>query len=249
MNTVMTTPSVPYKIRYYTSENEYQDVIINNIAEWPDQNKNNRHTNFDIFEPMAKVTIISPNEYYGALLDIVKQRRGMNIEISYIDDGKTFSLHSLVPWQEIVVDMHDVVKNSSSGYASFDYEEAGYSKASLVKVDIVVNGEVCEPLSFVCHQDNAQDVGRKMAIKLKEVIERQQFEIIIQARVNTKVLARERIAPYRKDVLARSGKTVGGGDVTRKKKLLEQQKEGKKRAKMIGKVEIAQEAFWAVLQR
>jgi GTP-binding protein LepA len=249
MNTVMTTPSVPYKIRYYSSPSEYHDKIINNISEWPDQSKVTRSSSFDIYEPIAKVTIISPNDYYGVLLDIVKQRRGNDIEVSYLDDGKTFSLHALVPWQEIVVDMHDVIKNSSSGYASFDYEEAGYAKASLVKVDIVVNGEVCDPLSFISHQDHAQDSGRKMSTKLKEVIERQQFEIVIQARVSNKVLARERIPPYRKDVLARSGKTVGGGDVTRKKKLLEKQKEGKKRAKMIGKVEIAQEAFWAVLQR
>ena len=242
MNVIMTTPSVPYRI-------EYSDGVveeISNITLWPEADKSKT---FKIFEPVVKVVIISPCEYYGALTDIIKFRRGDKIEITYLEDGKTVMIQSIVPWQEVVVDMHDQIKNNSSGYASFNYEDAGFSEEKLVKIEIVVNGDVCEPLSFITHISNSVENGRKIVTKLKEVITRQQFEIIIQAKINMKILAKERIAPYRKDVLSRSGKTVGGGDITRKKKLLEKQKEGKKRSKMVGKVEIGQDAFWAILQR
>jgi GTP-binding protein LepA len=178
----------------------------------------------------------------------LKQRRCQDLEVHYMDDGSVL-LTAIVPWQEVVCDMNDAVKNASSGYASFNYEEAGHIHSDLVKVEIAVNGDPCDPLSFVCHTNNAQSAGRKMASKLKEVLPRQNFEIVLQAKVGSKVLARERIAPYRKDVLTKGSKTVGGGDITRKKKLLEKQKAGKKRAKMVGKVEIGQDAFWSVLQR
>jgi GTP-binding protein LepA len=146
--------------------------------------------------------------------------------------------------------MHDVVKKQSSGYANFDYAEADYKISNLEKVSIVVNGEDCEALSFVAHSSKAQALGRQISKKLKDVLSRQQFEIVLQAKIGAKVISRERLAPYRKDVLASGkGTVIGGGDVTRKKKLLEKQKEGKKRAKRVGKVEISQDAFWAVLNR
>jgi len=241
MQIVMTTPSVPYLVEF----DDGTSKEISSVADWPVEGRNMR---FTVSEPMVKVTLITPKEHYGAMTDLIKERRGVDIVVTYLDDGQIV-LTCLVPWQEVVCDMNDLVKNGSSGYASFDYEEAGYRKADLVKVEIAVNGEPCDPLSFVCHSSKATASGRKMAEKLKGVLARQQFEIVLQAKVGNKILARERIAPYRKDVLARSGKTVGGGDVSRKKKLLEKQKEGKKRAKMVGKVEIGQEAFWSVLQR
>ncbi len=240
--TVMTTPSVPYIL---TDENTGAVTVCSSVTNWPEAGRNSR---FIISEPMVKVTLVTPKEFYGNMMDIIKERRGSDVEAIYLDDGQVL-LNSIIPWQEVVCDMHDEVKNASSGYASFNYEEAEYRQSDLVKVEIAVNGEACDALSFVTHSSKAINSGRKLALKLKEVLDRQQFEIVIQARIGVKVLARERIAPYRKDVLARSGKTVGGGDITRKKKLLEKQKEGKKRAKMVGSVEISQEAFFSVLKR
>lgn len=196
----------------------------------------------------SQVTIILPHEYLGAMVGIVKEKRGLNIDIRHLEDS-TVVLTSEVPWQEVVCDMSDMISNQSSGYASFNYETSDERKADLVKVEIAINGESCDPLSFVAHSTKAANSGRQLALKLKDVIARQQFEINIQARIGGKSIASERIAPYRKDVLSRSGKTVGGGDVSRKKKVLEKQKEGKKRAKMVGKVEINQDAFYAVLKR
>ena len=238
--TVMTSPSVPYMLIYEDGGSE----IISNTSSWPGQSR----IGFEIHEPMVLITLITPKEYYGNMMDIIKDRRGLEVEVTYLDDGQVL-ITSIIPWQEVVCDMHDSVKHSSSGYASLNYEEAGYKKADLVKVEIVVNNESCDALSFIGHSSKAIVSGRKLAIKLKEVLQRQQFEIIIQAKIGAKVLARERIAPYRKDVLTKGGKTVGGGDITRKKKLLEKQKEGKKRSRNFGKVEISQEAFFSVLQR
>lgn len=248
MDIVMTTPSVPYAIEYertLASGVSVEKVEISSVANWPTAERN---VTWTVHEPMVKVILITPKDYYGAMTDIIKERRGSDIEVQYLDDGQVL-VTAIVPWQEVVCDMNDHVKNGSSGYASFNYEEAGYRAADLVKVEIAVNNESCDPLSFVCHSSKATAAGRKIATKLKDVIARQQFEIILQAKVGGKILARERIAPYRKDVLTKGGKTVGGGDITRKKKLLEKQKEGKKRAKMVGRVEIGQEAFWSVLSR
>ena len=251
MDIVMTTPSVPYIIEYDALPHGTgaggggRRDEISSVANWP---LSGRDVSWTVHEPMVKVILITPKDYYGAMTDIIKERRGTDIDVQYLDDGQVV-LTAIVPWQEVVCDMNDHVKNGSSGYASFNYEEAGYRAADLVKVEIAVNNDTCDPLSFVCHATKATSAGRKIAQKLKEVISRQQFEIILQAKVGGKILARERIAPYRKDVLTKGGKTVGGGDITRKKKLLEKQKEGKKRAKMVGKVEIGQEAFWSVLGR
>lgn len=242
MQIVMTTPSVPYIIE----RNDGTRTSISSVTNWPEPERN---FYFRVLEPMVKIVLVTPKEYYGAMVDVIKERRGSNVEVQYLDDGVQVLITSIMPWQEVVCDMNDQVKHNSSGYASFNYEDAGYSEADLVKVEIAVNGEACDALSFISHSSKATSAGRKLASKLKDVLARQQFEIIIQARVGAKVLARERIAPYRKDVLVRSGKLVGGGDITRKKKLLEKQKEGKKRAKMVGKVEISQEAFFSVLQR
>lgn len=253
MDIVMTTPSVPYIIEYdkYPGGGPADQAAtphreeISSVANWP---LAGRDVAWTVHEPMVKVILITPKDYYGAMTDVIKDRRGTDLEVQYLDDGQVL-VTAIVPWQEVVCDMNDHVKNGSSGYASFNYEEAGYRPADLVKVEIAVNNDLCDPLSFVSHRDKATSAGRKIAQKLKEVISRQQFEIILQAKVGGKILARERIAPYRKDVLTKGGKTVGGGDITRKKKLLEKQKEGKKRAKMVGKVEIGQEAFWSVLGR
>jgi GTP-binding protein LepA len=186
---VMTTPSVPYIIKYHDGEVKQ----ISCVSEWPDPEKRK----CDVSEPMVNVTLVTPHAYYGGMVDIIKERRGTDISTQYLDDGQVL-ISALVPWQEVVCDMNDEVKHCSAGYASFNYEEAGFKEANLVKVEIAVNGEECDPLSFVCHKEKAASSGRKMAQKLKEVLSRQQFEIVIQARVGTKILARERIAPYRK---------------------------------------------------
>ena len=240
---VMTTPSVPYIIVDRSTGDEQR---IESVSEWPDTS---RVIKFDVLEPIVNVTLITPAEYLGDMLSIIKNRRGTDLETSFTTEHDHVVVTAAVPWQEVVCDMSDAVKNMSSGYATFNYSEAGFKKASLQKVDIAVNGKECDPLSFVHHMDGAADQGRKLAKRLKDVLKRQQFEIVIQAKMGNKVLARERIPPYRKDVLIKSGKLVGGGDESRKKKLLQKQKEGKKRAKMVGNVEIDQKAFWSVLQR
>lgn len=242
MDVILTTPSVPYRVSYVE---DGRVEMISNISQWPSPTAE-MHT---VEEPIVKVIIVTPTDYFGPIVEIVKNKRGEDINVIYLDDGSV-KIEAIVPWQEVVCDMSDAIKQNSAGYASLNYEEAGYLKSDLVKVEIAVNGEACDPLSFISHKTLAAAQGRKLAMKLKEVLSRQQFEIILQAKIGSKVLARERIAPYRKDVLDNGkGGVVGQGDVTRKKKLLAKQKEGKKRAKMLGKVEIGQEAFWAVLQR
>ena len=257
INIVMTTPSVPYIIENRDTSKEARALEkatgeetvtrheISSVSQWPTATRDVQRR---VFEPVVNVKLICPHDYYGAMVELLKSRRAEDLEVHYLDDGGVL-LKCVVPWQEVVCDMNDAVKNASSGYASFNYEEAGYINSDLVKVEIAVNNEPCDPLSFVCHSSNSQSAGRRMAARLKEVLPRQNFEIVLQAKVGNKVLARERIAPYRKDVLTKGSKTVGGGDITRKKKLLEKQKAGKKRAKMVGKVEIGQEAFWSVLQQ
>ena len=244
INVIMTTPSVPYMIDY-GDENGYKEV--SSVADWPDI-MGKKKTNFKVLEPVVKVTLVTPREYYGAMVDLIKDRRGDEIDIQYLDDGNIL-LKSIVPWQEVICDMNDQIKCGSSGYATFNYGSAGFREANLVKVDISVNGESCDPLSFIAHHTKATEHGRKIVDKLKEVLPRQIYEIVLQAKVQSRVLARASIRPFRKDVLTKSGKTVGGGDITRKKKLLEKQKEGKARSKLVGKVEISQEAFWSVLSR
>ena len=239
---VMTTPSVPYIIRDPRSGQEY---MIESVNEWPVPDK--QQHKFDVLEPMVAITLITPDKYLGDMVSIIKDRRGTDLDFG--SEAEMVVIRARVPWQEVVCDMSDAVKNMSSGYATFNYAEDGFEKASLQKVEVMVNGTLCDPLSFVHHIDGAAAQGRRLAKRLKDVLRRQQFEIVIQAKMGSKVLARERIPPYRKDVLNKSGKLVGGGDESRKKKLLQKQKEGKKRAKLVGNVEIDQKAFWTVLQR
>jgi len=189
-----------------------------------------------------------PTESLGAILELLEERRGEQLNLEYIDEKRVKMVYCL-PWQEVVIDLHDQVKNLSAGYASLDYEEGEYREADLVKVEVALNQAPVEALAFVCHRGAAEARGRRVCEKLRDTLDRQQFEVAIQARLGRKVFARETLKAYRKDVLIKSGKTVGGGDVTRKKKLLEKQKRGKKRAKTVGKVQISQEAFWSIIQR
>ena len=225
MNVIVTTPSVPYTIKY----SDGSEKIISCVSDFPEVlNSKNSLIKFDIYEPMVCVTVITLQEYYGAMVSIIKEKRGSDIDVVYLEDASgNCVITSYVPWQEVVCDMSDMISNQSSGYASFNYEPIEHRLADLVKVEITINGDSCDPLSFISHSSKAISSGRNMAIKLKEVISRQQFEINIQARINKKSVASEKIQAYRKDVLIKSGKVVGGGDITRKKKLLEKQKEGR----------------------
>jgi GTP-binding protein LepA len=189
-------------------------------------------------------------EYAGSIMDLIKRKRGTKLETKPVDE-QTWQITSDMPWAEVVTDFHDELKSLSTGYASFDVSEANPSQqeSNLCKVDIMLNSEVVDPLSFVCHVDVARTQARVVCEKLQEVLPRQQFVTVIQAKADGKIIASERIKAYRKDVLTKSGKTVGGGDVTRKKKLLEKQKQGKKRQQSTGKVTLSQEAFRAVISR
>ena len=249
---LLTSPTVPYKIVQPLEggrEGEVSERIIQTLADWPDPATTLNYRDLRIEEPVVEVTVLTPVKCLGAITTCLKERRGVQEDIKYLDDENVVLIYRL-PWQEVVTDLHDVVKNVSAGYASLNFREAGYASDDLVKVELALNGEEVDALSFVCHRAKAEREGRRVALKLKNVIDRQNFEINIQAKVGRKIVARERVAPYRKDVLVtKSGKNVGGGDVTRKKKLLEKQKQGKKRAKMVGKVSLSQEAFWAVISK
>ena len=179
MEIVMTTPSVPYIIQYGDGSKKE----ISNLTEWPDIS---RSLHFEILEPMVSVLIITPEANYGDMIHIIKEHRGLDITVTHLDDGQ-IRIVCLMPWQEVVCDMNDQVKNASSGYASFNYEEAGYHLSDLLKVEILVNGEPCDPLCFISHRSKALTAGRKMVIKLKEVLTRQQFEIVLQAKAGGKV--------------------------------------------------------------
>ena len=194
-------------------------------------------------EPIVKATIIAPNDYVGNIMELCQERRGSFKHMEYMD-GVRVMLNYELPLNEIIYDFYDALKSRTRGYASFDYELIGYVKSNLVKLDILLNNEIVDALSFIVHSDNAYKRGRKMAEKLKENIPRQMFEIPIQACIGGKIIARETVKAFRKDVLAK----CYGGDITRKKKLLEKQKEGKKRMRQVGSVEVPQDAFMSVLK-
>ncbi|MCH5155500.1 MAG: elongation factor 4, partial [Clostridiales bacterium] len=194
-------------------------------------------------EPVVTASIYTPPEYIGPIMDLCQDKRGEFINMTYIEKTRVLITYTM-PLNEIVYDFFDGLKSRSRGYASFDYEQAGYRKSDLVKLDIMLNGDICDALSIIVHRDKAYSRGRAMAEKLKDVIPRKLFEIPIQAAIGGKVIARETIKALRKDVLAK----CYGGDVTRKKKLLEKQKEGKKRMRQFGTVEIPSEAFMSVLK-
>lgn len=234
LDLVTTAPSVIYKV--YLTDGTHFD--LSNPSDLPDPS-----TIVKMEEPIVKAEIILPTEYIGTIMELCQQRRGEYLGMEYIESTRAV-LNYKLPLNEIIYDFFDVLKSRSRGYASFDYELIGYRESKLVKLDMLVNREVVDALSFIVHEDSAAEKGRKMAEKLKKEIPRHQFEIPIQAAIGNKVIARETISAYRKDVLAK----CYGGDISRKKKLLEKQKEGKKRMRQVGNVEIPQSAFMSVLK-
>lgn len=234
LDLVTTIPSVVYKI-HLTDGNV---VEIDNPCNYPDP------ATIDFAEePMVEAHIFSPKDYVGAIMDLCQDRRGEYEEMTYLDADRV-DLKYILPLNEIIYDFFDVLKSRTRGYASFDYELCGYQRSSLVKLDVLLNGDMIDALSFIIHSEKAYPRARRIAEKLKDNIPRQMFEIPIQIAVGGKVIARETVKAMRKDVLAK----CYGGDITRKKKLLEKQKEGKKRMRKFGTVEVPQEAFMAVLK-
>lgn len=234
LSLITTAPSVKYQVKLRNNK----ILEIENPAEWPDPGAIE-----EVYEPYIKAEIYTPKEYLGALISLCEEKRGLQKEIKFVTPERVILVYEL-PFSEVVMDFYDKLKSYSKGYASLDYQFIGYRPSDLVKMDILINKQPVDALSFIVHKEKAYYKGRELVLKLKEVIPRQLFEVIIQAAIGSKVIARERIPPLRKDVLAK----CYGGDVTRKKKLLEKQKEGKKRLKAIGQVEIPQEAFLAVLK-
>lgn len=186
IDAILTTPTVPYTLKY----RDGSEVQITNLSQWPEHNPRGGAGSFVVYEPMVEVTIVTPHEYVGAMMDCLQERRGKQVAVEYMDEGGQVVLKYHVPWQEVVTDLHDQTKTLSSGYASLNYKEIEPQAADLVKVEIAVNGEPCEPLSFVAHKDKAEPQGRRMATKLKDVLDRQQFEVVIQAKLGAKILAR-----------------------------------------------------------
>lgn len=231
---ITTAPSVVYKV---TLTNGTQ-MDISNPSEYPEAGK----LDF-VEEPYVKASIIVPKDYVGAIMELCQGKRGEFIDMQYLDANRV-TLKYDIPLAEIVYDFFDQLKSSTKGYASFDYELTGYRQSSLVKMDILLNGEQVDALSFIVHRDRAYQRGRIICEKLKDLIPRQMFEVPIQAAVGQKIVSRETIKAMRKNVLAK----CYGGDISRKRKLLEKQKEGKKRMKQVGNVEVPQEAFMAVLK-
>jgi GTP-binding protein LepA len=233
LDLITTAPNVIYHVNLTNGE----QIIIENPAAWPDP------TNIQsVEEPVVKSAIISPSEYVGTLMELCQDRRGTFINMEYLNE-KRVNLHYRLPLAEIMFDFFDQLKSRTRGYASFDYELSGYEESNMVKMDILLNAESVDALSCIVHRDKAEKIGRSLAAKLRKLIPRQMFEVPIQAAIGNKIVARETISALRKDVLAK----CYGGDITRKRKLLEKQKEGKKRMKAVGSVEIPQEAFMAVL--
>jgi len=231
---ITTAPSVIYKVTMMNGET----IFISNPTNYPDPGQIESAQ-----EPMVNAHIISPSEFVGNIMELCQDRRGVFKDMKYIDETRV-DLHYELPLNEIVYDFFDALKSRTKGYASFDYELLGYAPSKLVKLDILLNGDVVDALSFIVHTDKAYARGRRIAEKLKDTISRQMFEVPIQAAVGGKVIARETVKAMRKDVLAK----CYGGDITRKKKLLEKQKEGKKRMRQVGTVEVSQEAFMSVLK-
>ncbi len=234
LDIITTTPGVSYRV-YKTGG---QMIIVNNPTKLPDASEIDY-----IEEPIIKASIYSPPDYIGAIMDLCVEKRGELITMNYIDEKRVCLLYKL-PLNEIIFDFFDSLKSRTRGYASLDYELSGYQQSELVKLDMYLNGEICDALSVIVHKDKAYARGRAIAEKLKEVIPRQMFEIPVQAAVGGKIIARETVKALRKDVLAK----CYGGDITRKKKLLEKQKEGKKKMRKLGSVEIPSEAFMSILK-
>ena len=234
LDLITTAPSVVYHI----TKTDGEMVAVDNPTNYPDPTLIAKAE-----EPMTEAHIYSPSEYVGNIMELCQERRGVFKDMKYLDADRV-DIHYELPLNEIIYDFFDALKSRTRGYASFDYELIGYQKSNLVKLDIMLNGEVVDALSFIIHADKAYGRARKMAEKLAEKIPRQLFEVPIQACIGGRIIARETVRALRKDVLAK----CYGGDITRKKKLLEKQKEGKKRMRQLGTVEVPQEAFMSVLK-
>jgi len=251
LEAIVTPPKVPYTIHYLPSKNYHRspdlptEEVIEDLIDWPPQGHR-----FKVMEPIVRVRALTPVEYAGNIMELIKRKRGFKMETKPIDEH-TWQITASMPWAEVVTDFHDELKSTSAGYSSFDVSEDDppQQESDLCKVDIMLNGEVVDPLAFVCHVDAARSQARVVCEKLQNVLPRQQFVTVIQAKADGKIIASERIRAYRKDVLTKAGKTVGGGDITRKKKLLEKQKRGKKRQQSTGRVTLSQAAFRAVISR
>ncbi len=236
LSVIATAPSVLYKVRLKHTT----DLIdIESPADFPDESKID-----EVQEPIIDATIITPSQYLGNILSLCDEKRGVQLNMTYIDEQRVILKYRL-PLNEVATDFYDSLKSVSSGYASFDYEEAGYEPSDLVKMDILLNGKAIDALSCIVHEDKAYYIGRDLTERLKDLIPRQLFEVVIQAALGTKIIARSRVAPLRKDVTAK----CYGGDISRKRKLLEKQKEGKKRMKQVGNIEVPQEAFLSILKK
>ena len=234
LDLITTAPSVIYRVTMTNGDVE----MIDNPTNYPDPALIQLSE-----EPLVKAEILTPPDYVGNVMELCQNRRGVFLDMQYLDDTRV-SLKYHLPLNEIVYDFFDVLKSRTKGYASFDYEVTGYAASQLVKLDILLNGDVIDALSFIIHKDKAYERARKIVEKLKENIPRQLLEVPVQAAIGGKIIARETIKAMRKDVLAK----CYGGDITRKKKLLEKQKEGKKRMRQLGTVEVPQEAFMSVLK-
>ena len=234
LDLVTTSPSVVYKFELTTGET----VEIDNPTNYPDP-----ATIATAYEPFCDVHIFSPNEFVGQIMDLCQERRGVFKDMQYTTQERV-DIHYEMPLNEIVYDFFDALKSRTRGYASYDYEMKEYRVSKLVKLDVLLNGDIVDALSSIAHSDNSYIRARRIAEKLKVHIPRQLFEVPIQVAVGGKVIARETVKAVRKDVLAK----CYGGDITRKKKLLEKQKEGKKRMRQFGTVEVPQEAFMAILK-
>jgi GTP-binding protein LepA len=232
LDLISTSPNVVYRV----IKDDNSEMVVTNPSDWPEGKVRS------VFEPVVKTTVIAPSEFIGTIMELCQQRRGELGGMDYLSPERV-ELRYTMPLGEIIFDFFDSLKSRTRGYASLDYEEAGEQEADLVKVDILLQGEAVDAFSAIVHKDSASAYGNKMTTKLKELIPRQQFEVPVQAAIGSKIIARENIRAIRKDVLSK----CYGGDITRKRKLLEKQKEGKKRMKTIGRVEVPQEAFVAAL--
>ena len=233
LDLIMTAPSVIYEVE----KTDGEMLRIDNPSEMPDATEVDK-----VLEPYVKAEIMVPSEYVGAVMELCERKRGNFVTMDYLDEYRVNVIYEL-PMAEIVFDFFDKLKSNTKGYASLDYEVIGYKQSNLVKLDILLNNEAIDAFSTIVHRDFAYERGRGLASKLKEIIPRQMFEVPVQAAIGNKIIARTTIKAYRKDVTAK----LYGGDVSRRKKLLEKQKQGKKRMKSVGSVEIPQEAFMAVL--
>jgi GTP-binding protein LepA len=231
---ITTAPGVNYRVT--TTSGEVLQIVNPNTLPQPNHIER-------VEEPYITATIITRDDSLGGLLKLCEDRRGEQKSLEYVSSNRVVLTYDF-PLNEVVLDFYDKLKSISRGYASFDYELAGYREGDLIKLDILVNGEPVDALSLIVHREESAVKGRLLAAKMKEIIPRQMFEVVIQAAIGAKIIAREQVSAIRKNVIAK----CYGGDITRKRKLLEKQKEGKKRMKRVGRVDIPQEAFLAVLK-